>query len=241
MSNLSSFSFSDTKGNELYYFWIAFYKDGTYLPQFDFETGEQHLFKEIDQSKLDKFGWFPVTEELCKKIKDPRYKPNPKLPYYVLKLREGQRLIALRREFQKFYTYSYCQECGFSWQWMPNQPDWSIGDSGLPRFGSRAYYYSEKLGEKEVFGLICPKCGVKDLLKCPTCNEWWNKVNNEGLYQCPKCGRNYVKPIIQKSEHKIENIYLLGWQETVEGRNRKMIMFISQDGTFEISDDFNFK
>lgn len=226
---------------EIPFFWIAFYKDGSILPQYDFQTGKQNLFKEIDQSKLDKFGWFPIPKDLAKKIGDPRIVSKDNLPYYVLKLRENQRLIALRREYQKFYTYSHCTKCGFDWQWMPGQPDGSIGDSGLPRFGSKSYFYSESFGNKEYYELICPRCFTKNYLKCPDCNEWWNKTPEPGVLQCPKCGRKYRKEIITCQDSKIENIFLLGWQETVEGKNRKMIMFINPDGTFELSDDFNFK
>ena len=42
----------------LHLFWIAEYQDGTALPQFDPDTGEEHLFKEVDQSKLKRFGWY---------------------------------------------------------------------------------------------------------------------------------------------------------------------------------------
>lgn len=223
------------------FFWIAFYNDGTILSQFDLDTGQEHLFKEIDQTKLEKFGWFPITDELAKKISDPRFRAASNLPYFLLRLRKGQRLIALRREYQRFFSYSFCTKCGFTWQWMPGQPDNSIGDAGLPRFGE-AYAYSEEVNGKKIFELVCPRCGEKNYLKCPECNEWWNKINNEGLLQCPKCKKTYTKMIKNSSDSKIENIFLLGWQETTpDGRNRKMIMFINQDGTFEISDDFNFK
>lgn len=221
------------------YFWVAFYKDGSIFPQYDFDTGQAHLFKEIDQSKLEKFGWFPFTEDLAKKVGDPRIIVNTKLPYFVIRLKEGQRLIALRREYQHFYNYEICTNCGFTWQWMPNQPDGSIGSVGLPRYGSEKYFYSESLNGKPIFELICPKCGVKNLLKCPKCNEWWNKTQQRDVLECPKCGMRYEKTIRRFSGYKIENIFLLGWQETIENRNKKMIMFIHPDGTFELSEDFN--
>ncbi|MHA1253063.1 MAG: hypothetical protein ACTSRP_23955, partial [Candidatus Helarchaeota archaeon] len=80
--------------------WIAIYKDGTIFSQFDLETGEERLFGDIDQSKLEKFGWFPFSEELAKKVKEKTnqvVKVKTNLPYFVLKLEPEQRLIAVRR------------------------------------------------------------------------------------------------------------------------------------------------
>jgi len=35
--------------------WLAIYKDGSYLKQFDEKEGKYHFFKEIDQENLDHF------------------------------------------------------------------------------------------------------------------------------------------------------------------------------------------
>jgi hypothetical protein len=43
--------------------WVAIYKDGTYLKQFDEGTGLFHQFKEIDQNKLDVFVMQSVQEQ----------------------------------------------------------------------------------------------------------------------------------------------------------------------------------
>ena len=51
----------------LKYFWIAEYKDSA-LPQFDPETGKENLFKEIDQSKLIRFGLYPFSIKLWNKV-----------------------------------------------------------------------------------------------------------------------------------------------------------------------------
>src|SRR3972149_3340234 len=79
------------------FMWIAFYSDNTCLPQFNLETGQNHLFKEIDQSKLIKFGWFPIPYELSKKL-GPQYYHDPKLPHFILELKPNQRIIAFRTE-----------------------------------------------------------------------------------------------------------------------------------------------
>jgi len=78
----------------LYLFWIAEYQDGTALPQFDPDTGEEHLFSEIDQDKLVRFGWYSFPSELAQKVANAAL--NPLLSSYVLNLPEGKELIAFR-------------------------------------------------------------------------------------------------------------------------------------------------
>lgn len=228
------------------YFWIAFYEDGSILPQYEY-NGTIHLFKEIDQSRLKKFGWFPFTKQLISilksKLNDDRFIDNPSLPYFILELKDGQRIIALRREIQRIYTFSKCLKCGFEWQWMFGKSDGSIGDAGLPCYGEKYCYSLQHPSGKKFYEVICPKCGAKNDLVCPKCNEWWNKVfeNNKFKFKCPKCNQYREERVLSNLEaHKIENIFLLGWQETTsDGRNRKMIMFIKPDGTFILSDDIN--
>ena len=107
--------------NYIVYFWIAFYSDGSCLPQYDLETGQQHFFKEIDHSRLAKFGWFPFTVELASKVGDFAL-VRQDIPYHVLEIGKNQRLIALRREYQHFFTYTHCLKCRFNWQWIPKIP-----------------------------------------------------------------------------------------------------------------------
>ena len=68
----------------LHLFWIAEYQDGTALPQFDPDTGEEHLFKEVDQSKLKHFGWYAFPPKLAQKVENAVV--NPLLNSYVLEL-----------------------------------------------------------------------------------------------------------------------------------------------------------
>ena len=78
----------------LYLFWVTEYKDGTALPQFDPDTGEERLFSEVDQDKVARFGWYPFTPELARKVNGAMV--NPLLDSYVLNLSEGKNLVALR-------------------------------------------------------------------------------------------------------------------------------------------------
>lgn len=235
------------------FMWLAFYSDGSCLPQFDLDTGKDHLFKEIDQSKVVKFGWFPIPYSLSK-ILGPQYYHDPNLSHFILQLKPKQRLIALRREAVHTYDYSHCLKCGFNWQWMPNRKDGEIGDSGLPHYGEKYCYSVESSAQgnlTKIFEVICPKCGAKNDLKCPDCNEWWNKVQDSAFIgvprekwtyhiECPKCKKHKVDSVQQLGTMSVDCVFLLGWQETLpDGSNKKMIMFIKQDGSFVLSDDLD--
>jgi len=223
------------------FFWVAFYSDGSVFPQFE-ENGQQHHFKEIDQSKLEKFGWFPISATLIKVLNNPMYKSDSTLPYFVIHLKSNQKLIALRREWQQFYSYSHCLKCGFEWQWMPKKPDGSIGDAGLPRYGEKYCFFEPHPRDtnKRIYGIICPRCGARTQLKCPDCNLWWNKIDERGTLKCPKCGKQPEQTIAALEAHKRDLIFLLGYEEpTEDGKNKKFIMFIRPDGTVQLSDDFN--
>ena len=75
-----------------YLFWIAWYNDGTCLPQFDPDSGAENLFKEVDESKLSKFGWYPFSEELAQKTG----RVALPLPKYEVDLGDGDKLVAMR-------------------------------------------------------------------------------------------------------------------------------------------------
>lgn len=78
----------------LYLFWIAEYQDGTALPQFDPDTGEENLFSEVDQSRLVRFGWYSFPPELAKKVDGAV--ANPLLDSYVVEVPKSKTLVALR-------------------------------------------------------------------------------------------------------------------------------------------------
>jgi hypothetical protein len=70
--------------NPYIYVWVATYSDGTSLKQFD-DFGQEHLFKEIDQSRLASMSLIPT---------------KPSLPPFHLHLAPWQRLIFFRRHLQ---------------------------------------------------------------------------------------------------------------------------------------------
>ena len=67
--------------NPYTYVWIGTYNDSTCIKQFD-DQGQEHLFKEIDQSRLASMAWVPTT---------------PSLPEFRLHLAPWQRLILFKR------------------------------------------------------------------------------------------------------------------------------------------------
>jgi hypothetical protein len=82
----------------LVYFWIAEYTDGSALPQFDPETGRENRFSEVDQRKLERFGWYPFSLKLAQQILKGEKKgviPTRNLSYTVT-VEKGDRLVAYR-------------------------------------------------------------------------------------------------------------------------------------------------
>ena len=95
----------------LHLFWVAEYHacpsgeaqgDGLALPQFDPDTGDEHLFSEIDQARLKRFGWYRFPPQLVKKVPGAIF--NPALNRYTVdipisqspNLQSQPRLIAYR-------------------------------------------------------------------------------------------------------------------------------------------------
>ena len=88
----------------LVYFWIAEYNDGTALSQFDPETGKENLFKNIDQSRLKRFGWYPFNLDLAEKIYEAYsliVVPSS-LPFHVVELKPNDRLVAKRENTLRY-------------------------------------------------------------------------------------------------------------------------------------------
>jgi len=78
----------------LHMFWIAEYQDGTALPQFDPDTGEEHLFSEVQQHRLVRFGWYAFPHKLASKVAYAAH--NPRLTSYTVDIPPGGTLVAHR-------------------------------------------------------------------------------------------------------------------------------------------------
>ena len=81
----------------LKYFWIAEYNDGLALPQFDFDTGIENLFKEINQSKLIRFGLYTFSFVLSEKVSCST--PSLISLKYVINLTKNDKLFFCRRNY----------------------------------------------------------------------------------------------------------------------------------------------
>lgn len=85
----------------LTYMWVAEYRDGAALPQFDPDTGLENRFALIDHSKLVRFGWYPFSVEMAAKIQGMVVIPS-RNPSHVVDLKEGDKLVAVRRNHIEF-------------------------------------------------------------------------------------------------------------------------------------------
>lgn len=235
----------------LVYFWIAFYDDNTCLPQFDFETGKENKFKDIEQERLVKFGLYPFNAPLAIKANMVAgqivAREEEGIPPHTLVLRKEQRLIYCRRNFIHVYTYIHCDKCGFEWQWNPEKKGGEKAEIGLEIHPD---YIIQTFQGKDYPLCQCPKCKSFNPILCPDCGTLINKMRREGeavgsdkefYYECPKCKKEFPWNIKMFEGSMRRIIYLMGHQRTVDSKNVKNLMFIKEDGTFELNEDFNYK
>lgn len=78
------------------FFWIAEYNDGTNLSQFNFD-GTENLFSQIQNDKLCRFGWYPFSIELSKKVENSECCTACTLSNYKIKIYPNDELYAMRR------------------------------------------------------------------------------------------------------------------------------------------------
>ena len=208
------------------FFWVAHYNDKTVLPQYDFESGTQNRFSDIDQSRLVGFGWYPFTAEFAEKLSALGLTVVPKdLPTYELQLIGSQRLIGLMRQRIKVFTAFLCQECG---------------NVFLAETEDR-YHVDEIIQNNKpvkYISPICPQCKRFDLYVCPDDRMPISK-NDAGEFYCHLCNKFYPKKTLRFQDEIRDTFYLLGWQSTISGRNIKSILFIDECGNVVVSDDFD--
>ena len=225
----------------LVFFWVAFYKDGTCLPQFDVETGKENSFQDILQEKLDKFGLFPFSLILVSKANAAAgsitARGTQNLPFFIMKLEEGQRLINIRRNFIHQFSYQHCDKCGFDWQWMMGHKEGEVAEFGLPICSNHVV---QKVRDVDVGFAQCPKCGTHNSEVCPDCgtliNEMARPITKEHYFLCPKCNKEHPRYIRGLEDTMRRLIYIMGYQTTVDNKNVKQLMFIEEDGTITLKD-----
>ena len=229
------------------YWWIAFYKDGTCLPRFDVNTGKENELKDIDQTKLDRFGLFPFSASMATLVNVAAGKVIVKevenLPYFIMRVQEGHRLIYTRRSAIHIFTYQHCDKCGYEWQWMMGHKEEEKTEVGFLIHSNHVMQYWE--GKAIPCGQ-CPKCASFNAIVCPECkdvliNELKRSDSDEHYFKCPKCNKEYPRYIRLLENSLRQAIYLLGHQTTIGGKNVKQIMFINEDGIIDLSSNFDYK
>lgn len=151
----------------LVYFWVAEYKDGTALPQFDPETGEENRFADVDQSKLKAFGWYPFNFALAQKIYEREglivIPSNNSI--HRIELKNGEILIAKREQEIIQFGYHTCLACGHRWQFGKDQVNPKVGLPVSKEVYIEEIEVSTDKGKKMIKWVnpICPRCGYHDL------------------------------------------------------------------------------
>jgi len=87
--------------------WVATFEDGRCLPQFDFETGNENLYRLALEypSRIVKLGFYPIPLELARKIKTAQVIPKP-LPRYEVVIPRGAKPVILRRNIIKYGLFT---------------------------------------------------------------------------------------------------------------------------------------
>jgi len=186
------------------------------LAQYDPLTGQENAFKMIDFPKLKRFGWYPFTMKIARRVLMATGRtmlPTTNSSYFI-DIHDGQKLVAFREHTVKMFSYWHCgkhsdqpshEECGMNWMLQAVAPHPLIG---LP-------YSNEVFIEKipvqdqrgrhvvEVVNPICPKCG-------------WHDIN----------GPDRLRVIRKIADERREIVYVLG----VQGGT---VLRIKEDGSIE--------
>jgi len=201
--------------------WMAHYNDGTSLPQYDPYTLDKHLFDEVEQDKLIKFGLYPFPPKLAERIvkeKGINVKSNIFLPKYEVELDENKRVIGgLTTNFIEVTNYTYCPKCN-KWYKSKEFDDISMGGNART--------------------LRCKVCNTQSYWLCTKCGKTYNHISETNDWKCVECGNKVGGKKIhfyQDSTQDRWRIYKLGYQETINGVNHKTIMNISEDGDVELT------
>ena len=181
-------------------FWIAEYVDGSCLCQFDPDTGQEALFKHVDQTRLRSFGWYPVTRKLADLVKTPQLRVNPLLHTYRLELGPGQHLIAHKQQKIHCVSAQVCFNCGHIWQFRekPGELNYSYSDMKVEMTdkGGRRYVTPQ-----------CPKCSAYTHIVCEKCAI--SRSRYVDGYRCAECQTNLPDQTraVDFEEQKQPNVY----------------------------------
>ena len=217
-------------------FWIAEYTDGSVFCQFDPTTGNENLFKHVDQTRLTRFGWYPVTRKLADLVKKPQLRVNPLLHFYRISLSPGQHLIGHKQVKIHGVDARLCLQCGFLWQFRS-----APGELGYPYSDMRVEMFAHcenpcppsqhtKNGHRYV-APQCPKCGAYTRLVCEKCNRSRSKYlkGDQIEYKCAGCQADLPDRVRAINFEERHATYFLGYEQ--DGRN--FVMRINENGDVE--------
>lgn len=199
----------------LVYHWIAYYEDGSILPQYNIDTYKKNIFTDIEQNKLIKFGLYPFTKDLSNNIQDETF-PLPFLPVYEINLDKNKRLIHYRDVFISQESYHLCRKCNKEFKYIPGVSPFIDSKYGSP---------------------ICPHCGGHDIFVCKNCKHEYKRYEDAPHHSC-ECGGmldriKYTSGQFMREKRWIE--YCLGYQQLINGINHKIILRIKENGNCVIT------
>ena len=201
--------------------WIAHYNDGTSLPQYDPYTLKTHLFDEVNQNKLIKFGLYPFPTTLARRLREEKginVRSNIFLPKYEVNIDKNKRVIgALTTNYIKNTLYIYCPKCN---QWYVNS------NFNITNIGDNVKTYK------------CKTCGTQSHWMCKKCGKTFNHLKETNDWKCPDCNTRVAGnrlTFYEDSTQEKWRVYKLGYQHTIKGINHKTIMNIQENGDVEIT------
>lgn len=208
------------QSNPLRFMWIAHFDNGTSLPEFDPFKFTANSFKEVldNEDKVIKFGLYPIPPSLSNGLKSKGINETisiPFLPHYEVNLNKYRRLIFYRRTFISNETYHKCLSCNKEYQNVGIK--YTTGEQPSP---------------------ICPNCGAHDIFVCGGCKKEYQRFDDAPNHMC-SCGRYLSKKAITSIRGGRERRYReyhIGFQETINGINKKYILKIDENGHVEVLD-----
>ena len=198
------------------YHWVCQYSDNTALPQYDPYTFKINKFDDIDTNRLVKFGLYPFTSELAIGMKNNGVNciSVPFLPSYEINIGSNMRPIYYRDVFIQQETFHKCGKCN---------KEFFVGSD-------------IKLINGKYKTPICPHCGAYDYFYCKRCDK---KFTYEESHRgsCPLCDgpKEHIKLTSEQSSRERRwTEYVVGYQQTINGRNYKTLLHVSENGNVEV-------
>gem|GEM_PF-2348703 len=236
------------------FFWIATYDDGQAIPQFHPDTLKETLWEDLDHNRIVKFILLPFSISFAEELLKKGIPVYPKLlPRYELQLQKDQRLIYFARPHQQLRIFYRCR-CGWEWQWGEIHQDLANNDPKpyvspiCPKCKAFQIYVCPDCHDSLSKRHYCKECnttleGDVEKLECPKCEKWSPELR-EIEYFCIRCNKKiYNKssdiPTQVLRDLNTKYMYMLGSQQTINGKNIKNILFIDENGSVIVSDDFN--